>query len=89
MCDNAGFRRGQTVDDQYKQCDALIPAVEEKVNKNGELTLKCDLQDTSPLAITCIWRLPDGITECEVRTAYMRTSRKLKKWIILPLSDVN
>ena len=76
MCDNAGFRRGQTVDDQYKQCDALIPPVEERVNKNGELTLKCDLQDTSSLPITCIWRLPDGITECEVLTSYVC---KLKK----------
>ena len=66
MCDNAVFRRWQRIDDQYKQCDELIPAAEEKVNKDGELTLNCDLQSNSQYPIRCIWRLPDGVTECEV-----------------------
>ena len=60
VCDNARFRRGQGPDEQYTECEALIPAVKEKVNKNGELTLNCDLQDTSVLPLgTCFWRLPD------------------------------
>ena len=68
VCDNAPFRRVARIDDQYTLCDKLIPAAEEKVNRNGELTLKCDLQSSSLNKIRCIWRLPDGITECEVRT---------------------
>ena len=64
VCDNAA-----SSDEQYLQCDELIPATEEEVIKGGKLTLECDLQSTSQLPIRCIWRLPespDGITECEV-----------------------
>ena len=69
MCDG----EGETFwpDQRYTQCDALIPAAEEKVNRDGEVTLFCDLQSTSDLEITCRWILPDG-TQCKVMTSRIR-----------------
>ena len=68
MCDDAN--EPFYPDSRYKQCDALIPAAEEKVNKDGELTLYCDLQSTED-GLTCRWNLPDG-TVCEVLTSKIR-----------------
>ena len=72
MCDNARFRKGQKIDEQYIECEALIPTVEEKVNKDGDLTLNCEPQSTGRLG-SCFWFLPDvdgdgEFTTCEVRT---------------------